>query len=297
VTHSQGFHADDVVAYAILKEVLTKQGEAWEIVRTRDLEIIKTGDIVFDVGGEYNPTQNRYDHHQEGRAGSRDNGVLYASVGLIWKHFGRDLCSSDRVWDEIDRNLIQELDAIDNGQNYIGQLMFKDSGYTSLSIHIANFKPLALGKKDANDLLNAFEEVSEFARGILRRMIDNEEFFEHAFFEVSEIYKNTTDKHILIFNKDYGRPTWKRLSEYPEPMFAVYYNDKYDDWRVESIPVTPITFEARKLAPESWRGLSNQELQDATGVSDAKFCHPSGFLIGVKSFEGAMELAKKALLM
>jgi uncharacterized UPF0160 family protein len=35
----------------------------------------------------------------------------------------------------------------------------------------------------------------------------------------------------------------------------------------------------------------------ATGVADATFCHPSGFLFGAKSFESALELAKKALLM
>jgi uncharacterized UPF0160 family protein len=53
VTHGNGFHADDVTAYAILKEVLTKRGETWEIARSRDPEIIATGDIVFDIGDNF----------------------------------------------------------------------------------------------------------------------------------------------------------------------------------------------------------------------------------------------------
>lgn len=297
MTHNQGFHADDVMAYAILKEVLTQQGETWTLERTRDMEIIQKGDIVFDVGEEYDPARNRYDHHQRGRAGSRENGVLYASAGLVWKHFGKELCMNETVWKSVDRGLFQELDAIDNGQDYFGSINFPDAEYTSLAIHIAHFEPMTLGKKTPEELMIGFEQASEFARGILTRMIKNVEFFESAFLEASEIYKNSEDKQILIFQKNYARPTWKRLSEFPEPVFAVYYNNKYNDWKVESIPVTPITFEARKLAPESWRGLQQEDLRRESGVSDAKFCHPSGFLMGAESFEGAIQLAKKALLM
>ena len=296
VTHNQGFHADDVMAYAILKEVLTKRGETWEITRTRDEEIIKDADIVFDVGEIYDPLTNRYDHHQKGRAGARPNGVLYASAGLVWKQFGKELCSDEKVWETIDKDLLQELDAIDSGQNYLG-LNFPNSGYTSLTIHIAHFKPAKLGRKTPEELLVAFESASEFARGILVRLIQNEKFLEEAFLEAFEIYKNTEDKKILVFQKDYARPTWERFAEHPEPIFVVYYNDKHDSWKIEAVPITPITFESRKLAPESWRGLNEKDLIQETGVPDAIFCHPSGFLFGAKSFESAMELAKKALLM
>jgi uncharacterized UPF0160 family protein len=72
ITHGNGFHADDVTAYAILKEVLTKQGETWSLQRSRDPEIIATGDIVFDIGDIYDPATNRYDHHQRGKAGARE---------------------------------------------------------------------------------------------------------------------------------------------------------------------------------------------------------------------------------
>lgn len=294
VTHNQGFHADDVMAYAILQEVLTKRGETWEITRTRDRDVIDAADIVFDVGEQYDAEKNRYDHHQKGRAGARENGVLYASAGLVWKHFGHELCS-DFVWGVIDRGLIQELDASDNGQNFIKELSFADSAYVSLTIRIAQFEPVVFEEKTPELLLASFEAAAQFARGILHRAIDNEEAFNRAFQEASEVYRDSENKQILVFQKNYERPIWKRLAEYPEPVFIVYYNSKNNDWKVEAVPVTPIVLESRKTAPESWRGAREEDLRQITGVADASFCHPSGFLFGAKSFEGAMRLAKMAL--
>lgn len=295
ITHDQGFHADDVMAYAILQEVLSRQGKRWKIIRSRDVEVQKASDIMFDTGNEYDIEGKIYDHHQVGRAGARENGVLYASAGLIWKHYGRELCSSDDMWNFVDRALIQELDAVDNGQNYIGNLPFSDSGYTSLVIHIANFSPIESEGVTPDMYLSQFEKAATFARGILSRMLSNREALEIAFHEVKKVYEHSDNKEVLVFEKNYDRPVWKRIAEFPEPIYAVYPNMKGTGWKVEAIPVTPILMESRKLLPESWRGLNGEDLQKATGISDADFCHPSGFLMGVVSKESALVLARKAL--
>ncbi len=56
--------------------------------------------------------------------------------------------------------------------------------------------------------------------------------------------------------------------------------------------------ESRKLFPEDWRGImgSSGKLKEITGVIDAQFCHQSGFFLTAGSKEGAIELARKALL-
>ncbi len=58
------------------------------MIRTRDLEVINKADIVIDVGGEYNADTGRFDHHQRGGAGERENGIPYSSFGLIWQKYG-----------------------------------------------------------------------------------------------------------------------------------------------------------------------------------------------------------------
>jgi uncharacterized UPF0160 family protein len=297
VTHQNGFHADDVLAYAILKEVLTKQGETWTITRSRDYDVIAEADIAFDIGNEYDPARNRYDHHQKERAGARPNGVLYASAGLIWKHFGKELCSNTPVWETIDKALICELDAVDNGQNFVGELLFKEVTYTHLGMHIANFEPTMYEEKNPEILLDAFEKASEFARGVLVRMIHAVEAQEKAFQEASATYHGSEDKQILVFDKNFERPIWKRLAEYPEILYAVYPNEFAGTWKVECVPTKPTTLDSRKLFPESWRGLRDADLQAVTGLDDAQFCHPSGFLLGAVSKESAVKLAKMSLLM
>lgn len=295
VTHNQGFHADDVMAYAILKEVLTKQGETWTLTRSRDVEVINQGDIVFDIGEEYDPARNRYDHHQRGRAGARDNGVLYASAGLIWKHFGRELCSSDEVWQAIDQGMIASLDASDNGQDIVKESYFPEVRSYSIGAIAGSFEPTMFEEKTPEILLSRFEQASECVREILKRAIHNQEAFEQAFQEASVTYQNSADKQILIFEKNYERPTWRRLAVYPEPVFAVYRNDKAEQWKVEAIRKNISTTESRVLAPDAWRGRRDEELQTITGVADAQFCHPSGFLFGATSKEGALKLATLAL--
>lgn len=295
ITHNEGYHADDVMAYAILQEVLSRRGFRWKLIRSRDPKIQETADIMFDTGNTYDPIKNIFDHHQTGRAGARENGVLYASAGLIWKHFGRELCSSEEIWQSVDRYLIQELDASDNGQNYIGNMLFPDSGYTGLGIHIVNFGPTCVENETPEILLEHFEHAARFARGILSRMINNREALESAFQEAKQVYQNTTDKRIIIFDKNYDRPTWKRLAEFPEPVYAVYPKKNGAGWKVECIPVNPVLMDSRKLFPESWRGLRDTDLKNITGTDDIEFCHPSGFLLGAKTKETALLLAQKSL--
>ncbi|PIK60615.1 putative UPF0160 protein MYG1, mitochondrial isoform X2 [Apostichopus japonicus] len=61
-THSGTFHCDEALACFMLKK-LPEYANA-EIVRSRDPAVLDPCDIVVDVGGEYNPSKHRYDHHQ-----------------------------------------------------------------------------------------------------------------------------------------------------------------------------------------------------------------------------------------
>ena len=78
ITHSEEFHTDDVFATALLLHIFPDA----EVIRSRNETIITTGDIVYDVGKLYDPSRERYDHHQE-QADRRDNGIIYSSFGLL----------------------------------------------------------------------------------------------------------------------------------------------------------------------------------------------------------------------
>lgn len=67
-------------------------------------------------------------------------------------------------------------------------------------------------------------------------------------------------------------------------------------WRIQTVPVSKDSFESRKALPKEWRGVRDEELDKVSGVPGCVFVHAAGFIGGNKTFEGALELAKKALV-
>ncbi len=57
-THSGPFHADDVMAVALIRTFLDAEAH---ISRSRDPEKWAAADIVVDVGGIYDPAEGRFD--------------------------------------------------------------------------------------------------------------------------------------------------------------------------------------------------------------------------------------------
>jgi uncharacterized UPF0160 family protein len=311
VTHNGSFHADDIFACATLELILEKQGEAYEVIRTRDEQIIKSGDYVFDVGGIYDPEQNRFDHHQKGGAGRRTPSagegqesvaIEYASFGLVWQKFGKKLCSSQRVVDILDKKLAAPIDAFDNGMELV-QNKFDVSPYYLQHIFFA-MRPTWQEEESRASVNGArydfakskdmiFLKCVEMAKEILSREIIQTEHILLAETAITDIYKSSADKRIIVLDKKY--PYDYILNNFPEPIFAVYPRKITGDWAAEAVRDNPKTFVSRKDFPKAWAGLRDEELQKVTGISDAIFCHRGLYLAVAKSKEGAIELAKKAL--
>ena len=100
ITHGGLFHADETMATAILNKVFNN------LILCRTFKVpeeVAAPVIVYDIGG------GKYDHHQKGGNGCRENGVPYSSAGLIWRDFGRlipevsESANPDLVWSLIAR--------------------------------------------------------------------------------------------------------------------------------------------------------------------------------------------------
>jgi len=290
ITHNGSFHADDVFAAASLSLLLEKKGEDFEIIRTRDPEIIKTGDYVFDVGGIYDEKANRFDHHQLDFKEKRGEGILYSSFGLIWKKFGLELAGSEKIAKIVEEHLVAPVDAFDNGFDLV------ENKYSISPFLIEHFF-LAMRPtwcETGLEMGDAFLKSVEIAKKVLSREIIQARDSVIAEEEVLLIYKNTEDKRIIVLNKNY--PYEDILNKFLEPTFVVYPRSSDTFWGVKSVKDDPKIFKNRKDFPENWTGLSEEELQKITGVSDAIFCHKGLFMAVAKSKEGAIALAQKALL-
>lgn len=291
VTHNGSFHADDIFAAATLSLYLEKMGESFEIIRTRDPEIINSGDYVFDVGGVYDPDKNRFDHHQKGGAGKRNNGIEYASIGLVWKKFGKDVCGDQKVVDLIDNRLVAPIDAFDNGID-LYKSNFEDVAPYTVNDVLSIFSKTALENLDKD---KQFFQALIWAKEILGREIKRNNDKIKIAKIIQDFYKNSSDKRLVVINapKVSRYEVWDALQEFPDVLFAVYGDN--DDWTAVAMKTEKGIFKNRRDFPKAWGGLTNDEFRKITGVNDAIFCHRSLFLVGAKTMEGAIALAQKAL--
>ena len=299
VTHNGSFHTDDVFAAAALSLWLEKKGEDFEIIRSRDEEVIKGADYVFDVGGIYDESKNRFDHHQPGGAGKRpalrslgegeENGIEYSSFGLIWKKIGEDLVGDREAVDIIDSRLVAPIDAHDNGIDLV-EKKHVISPYLIQDFFRAMCPTWREDKLNVDDM---FLKSVEIAKQILSREIIHAKDVALASKSIREIYDKSEDKRILIFDKNYTSS--EALAELPEVMFAVYPRSSDNYWGMKATRDNYKSFKNRKDLPKEWSGLRGEELQKVTGVEDAVFCHRALFMAVAESKEGAIKLAELAL--
>merc|ERR1719495_1651255 len=139
-THSGSFHCDEVLACYMLRSHTNTFRDA-KILRSRDPSILSQCDIIVDVGAEFNPAQNRFDHHQSSfnETFSPAHATKLSSAGLIYKYFGAeiilDILTSDTtksitthtpspalsadvislIHCKVYESLIEGVDGIDNG--------------------------------------------------------------------------------------------------------------------------------------------------------------------------------------
>lgn len=289
VTHSGTFHIDDILAVAALELLLT--GKPYEILRTRDPEVIDSADYVVDVGGAYDPSTNRFDHHQHGGAGSRENGIPYSAFGLVWKHYGEAIAGSKEVAQAIDEQIGHPVDMGDNGMDYYG-LIRQDTEPLIIQFMVAMYRPTWKGgathDERFTELLAVMKRMLELTIGVERDAIEGGGFVEAA-------YQATEDKRIIVLDNAY--PWNSVLARHPEPLYVVKPKSVGAYWEVECVRDNPYGFANRKDLPESWAGVLEAEnkLPEITGVPDAVFCHNKRFIVVAKSKEGALKLAQIAL--
>lgn len=302
-THDGISHPDEVVACAIL--TLLHDNEQIEIVRSKEISYLaeKGVDIFVDVG------KGNYDHHQPGGNGKRENGIPYASAGLIWKDFGRELIcrcyeklyestlnSKDPfvscVFELIDAKLIQEVDKEDNGI------------YTSLHVFsfISSFLPV-YGSNYSN-----FDEAFKLAIDTASQILVYEIF--------QSIARLKTKKDLCDMIKNNGIIN-DHILEIPSQAFpwlesVTYHNNissSFENWNHIYFVIFPYlsggwaaqcvppSFERKfdQIAPfpKEWAGQTDK-LPEISGVEDATFCHNGCFFVQAKSREGVIALCNKA---
>ncbi|GAB3410727.1 MYG1 family protein [Massilia agilis] len=306
VTHGGKFHADDAWAVATLAVLFPDA----EIVRTRDPATVAGADFAIDVGGIWDPATGRFDHHQKGFSATRQDGVPYASAGLVWKeygarcvgalaaaHTGQQLSAetAQQIAYAIDADIVQYLDLAD-----VGAAKSAPGGY-GLSAVISGFNPNWLDEQRLGygEQAEAFR-LSQFRRAmavLVDVMVNAVKYRVGAALAVDQVRQaQVLEDGKLLFVANSALP-WTTVvrKEMPKVLFVISHNLSEQRYMLHTVPATADTFEARADLPAPWAGLRGAELAAVTGVPDAGFCHNGRFIAAAGSYEGILAMARQAL--
>lgn len=288
MTHGGVFHADEVMATVILDRVV--EGGV-NVLRTFKVpEDLPEDVIVYDIGG------GKFDHHQKGGNGTRENGVPYSSCGLIWKEYGMQVVEKtgtgnpELVWNLIDRDLVQGIDALDNG-------VMPKADYPAQAMTINTIiSQCNLNWDEEVDPSLAFEKAWVIADMVFENMLANAVSKAKAQSLVDEGIENSQNG---IMNLERFVP-WQEYifsSENPkakEILFVVFPSNR-GGFNCQCVPDSLGGFGQRNPLPEAWRGLSGDQLREASGVENAIFCHQAGFMCSAETREDAIKMAEIAM--
>jgi uncharacterized UPF0160 family protein len=331
-THSGHFHADEALAVYMLRLLPTYHSS--ELIRTRDPALLQTCHTVVDVGGEYDPPSNRYDHHQRTFNTTFPNRpTKLSSAGLVYLHFGKEIIAqhlgiseeSEQVkviWEKVYETFIEALDAHDNGISVYDpkaiaaaevEKKFSDGGFT-LGAMVSRLNPnwndptpsdpVEAQKVEDKKFLAASTRIGEeFSRDLdyyTRSWLPARDIVHKAY---AQRLEHDSKGRILVFEgqsvpwKDHLYTLEEKESGDAQVLYVLYPEKPTPDakWRIQAVPVSKDSFESRKALPESWRGFRDEKLDEVTGIEGGVFVHAAGFIGGNKTFQGAKEMALKAL--
>lgn len=278
-THDGSFHADEVTACALL--ALYNLIDLDKVMRTRDPKVLDLCEYVCDVGGVYEPSIKKFDHHQADYKGS------LSSAGMVLKYLHDEKMMSDSEFECLNNQLIIGVDAHDNGHE------LTPKGVCTYSHLIANFAPI---EHQASKALQdkAFAEAMQFALSHMKRLIERLRYI----LEFREVVKGAMEKgeNVLCFEKSIP---WMDLffemgGESHPALFIIMPSG--DGWKLRGIPPNGRErMKVRKDLPAAWAGLSESELQKASGVEGAVFCHKGRFFSLWKTKEDAYKALELTL--
>ena len=193
------------------------------------------------------------------------------------------------VYEKIDKDLLQGIDAIDNGQ--FPELNV-DYQLNNLSDIIAKFNPTWNEEgKEEEQFLKAvnFAEIifDNFLKNIISKIKARNDI---------EIAIQKSEEQIMILDKFLPWKEFLLESKNPKALeinFVIFPSNR-GGYNIYTVPKSLNSLESRKLFPNEWAGLRDEKLKQVSEIKTARFCHNGRFICVTETQEDAIKLAKIA---
>lgn len=281
-THSGPFHADDVLAFALIRVFHDPDAR---ILRTRDSKVMAKADLVFDVGGSFAPESGRFDHHQSSYTG------LLSSAGMVldWLEDRGDV--EPEVATQLRSEVVDYVDAVDNGRH----VPDPDVPCFTRMVQAYTQGPDCLQAYD-RAFLDAVGMATGYVRGITLGVQQVRRAREAVLAAMDEAVEAG---RAVIFLDRYAKwkPVYYANGGREHPTDYVIFPGMEGTWRIVAIAPEPDSFAQKRPLPADWAGLTGSSLEAATGVPGSVFCHKNRFIAVFKTRDAAIEALERHGLM
>ena len=286
ITHSGTMHADEVFSTAFLDMYL---GDV-KVYRTNYInhDKVQENTLIYDVG------RGKYDHHQPD-AEKRENDITYCSFGLIWREFGKEFLKKydieyiDEVWSGIDKDLVEYIDADDNGQFPKIEAPYKVKTLPGI---IKIFNPSYDSGEDESE---QFLLACNLAKMILKEeilYINGKVMAEKSLIE--ELKYITDEKYVILDKFLPYEDTILGDEKYNNLLFVAYPSNR-GGYAIKVIPKSLEDKTPRQNFPEEWAGLEGEELEQISGIEGLTFCHTARFIVSCKDIDSVYKVFDKII--
>ena len=276
-THSGPFHADDVLAWGFVQVFVDADAT---LVRTRDAAVLDEADIVFDVGGSFDPARGRFDHHQNSYTGP------LSSAGMVLNWLEASGRVSPALAATLRHRVCDYVDDVDNGRRVPSP---------EVPCFAQMVEAYNRGVDDLPGFDAAFMRAGQMAAGYVRGIALGfaEEDAARAVVRAAMADADRRESNTLLL-AEYVRwkPAYFELGGAAHPTEFVVAPGPDGSWRALAIPPTENSFDQKRPLPEAWAGLVDDELVEKSGVPGARFCHKNRFILVFDTFDQLLTAMK-----
>jgi uncharacterized UPF0160 family protein len=281
VTHSGKFHADDVLSWSLIQYFCP---QTYTLTRSRDENIFLQADMIFDVGGIFDPQQCKFDHHQHDYTGP------FSSAGMLLEWLLRSKKISKGLYEHLKVELVDFVDDVDNGR------VKPQKGQPDFTTMIDCYNE---GCSSLEQYDIAFQKASNMAIDIVESLCLRYQTLQRNIQIVqAEMELATKQNRNFLFFSNYV--SWKDAYFSITPNHSsdfVIYPSLQGNWTTVAIPPNLNSFDQKRSLPEHWAGYMGDEIIQITGRQTAIFCHKNRFICAFSNLKDMIEaLAEEDML-
>lgn len=251
------------------------------VVRTRDPVVIAGGDLVFDVGGEYDPARLRFDHHQASYQGPM------SSAGMVLAWLGATGKVDAETFAALREQIVTFVDEVDNGR----RPPQRDVPCFAKLVDACNRGCHTFEEFD-RAYLRAVEAASMLVGGVATGVVEDRHSRE-VVGAAMEAARLEARRVVLLGEGVRWKPAYFGLNGAVHPTDYVLMPSPDGTWQVHAIPPAECSFEQKRPLPEEWCGLTGDALSSVIGVKGARFAHKNRFIAVFDTREAAVDALKR----